>query len=182
MYIVRAFITLFAILLGTTSTAQDATNTMAFTIDGTELELLTSPILKNYPSQWDIVSGADYVHNINIIGYLLKDGAVETKVRLGFGIWDLPEGMRVEFPFFEMTERGEAGKWTTTDQQQIDGFDHSKLATVVLSRYERTDAGMLLEGTFAGTPDYWEIHYKKPKTRGPFVDASGQFSIFFPVP
>ena len=182
MYVFRAIITLFAILLGTTSIAQDATNTMTFTIDGTELALVTSPILENYPSQWDTVSETDYVHDFSIIGYLLKDDAVDMKVRLYFAIWDLPEGVRVENPFFEMTERGDAGKWTTIDQRQIDGFDLSKLATVVLSRFERTDAGMLLEGTFTGTPDYWDIHYKKPTTRGPFVDASGQFSIFFPVP
>ena len=76
MYVFRAIITLFAILLGTTSIAQDATNTMTFTIDGTELALVTSPILENYPSQWDTVSETDYVHDFSIIGYLLKDDAV----------------------------------------------------------------------------------------------------------
>lgn len=182
MYVFRAFIALLAILLGTISTAQDATNTMTFTIDGTELELLASPAFARAPSNWRISSAADYVHEIDIIGYLLKDDAIERKVRLSFGIWDLPEGVRVETPHFEMTERGSAGSWTTLDQQQIDDFDFSKLAIVELSRYERTDAGMLLEGTFAGNPDYWGNEYKKPETRGPFVSASGQFSIFFPTP
>ncbi len=182
MYVIRAFIALFAILLGTISAAQDATNSMTFTIDGTELELLASPAFERSPSYWEIVSGADNVHNVDIIGNLLIDGAIEQKVRLSFGIWDLPEGVRVEQPFFQMTERGDAGSWTTIDQRQIDGFDLSKMATVVLSRYERTDAGMLLEGTFAGNPDYWPTEFKKPEARGPFVAANGDFSIFFPAP
>jgi hypothetical protein len=129
-----------------------------------------------------MMGGTDYVHSIDIIGYTLQDDAVELMVRLNFGIWDLPDGLRVETPHFEMSERGSAGSWTTIDQQQIDDFDLSKLAIVELSRYERTDVGMLLEGTFAGNPDYWENEFKEPETRGPFVSASGRFSIFFPTP
>jgi hypothetical protein len=66
MYVFRAFIALFAILLGTISTAQDATNSMTFTIDGTELALVTSPILKSYPSTWERMGRAIAFGNLSV--------------------------------------------------------------------------------------------------------------------
>ena len=169
----RATIATIAILIGTVGSAQTANDTMTFTMDGSEIALLASPAYARAPSRREISSAADYIDEINVIGYLLQDNAVDMQVRLDFTVWNLPEGRRIESPDIQITERGDEGGWTTIDNDEGVVLD--------LTTYERSDAGLFVEGTFSGNPDYWPVIYRKPQERGPTKEVSGRFSIFFPI-
>jgi len=172
-HIIRATIAALGILIGTIAGAQTATDAMTFTMDGSEIELLVSPTFARVPSRWEISSAADYIDEIDVIGYLLRDGAIDMQVMVRFTVWNLPDELRIEGAFIQITERGDEGGWTTLDLEDR--------AVVTLSTYERTDAGLLIEAAFSGNPDYWPNMYKKPQERGPFKPVSGRFAVFFPA-
>ena len=172
-HILRATIATIAIVIGTAGSAQTATDTMTFTMDGSEVELLVSPSFARAQSRREISSAADYIDEIDVIGYLLDGNAIDKQVMVRFTVWNLPNELRVGGAYFQITERGNEGGWTTLDLEER--------AVVILNTYERTDAGLLVEATFSGCPDFWPNIYKKPQERGPFKTASGQFSIFFPA-
>ena len=171
--ILRATIATTAILIGTAGSAQTATDTMTFTMDGSEIALLASPTFARAQSRREISSAADYIDEINVIGYLLQDNAIDMQVRLDFTVWNLPDGRRIESPNIQITERGDEGGWTT--------INNGEGVVLDLTTYERSDAGLFVEGTFSGNPDYWPVIYKKPQERGPTKEVSGRFSIFFPI-
>ncbi|MGJ8589717.1 MAG: hypothetical protein ACSHXW_16335, partial [Yoonia sp.] len=84
-----------------------------------------------------------------------------------------PRQVHIESPDIQITERGDEGGWTTIDNDEGVVLD--------LTTYDRSDAGLFVEGTFSGNPDYWPVIYKKPQERGPTKEVSGRFSIFFPI-
>lgn len=172
MTILRAFFATIAILIGSIGNAQSATNTMAFTMDDAELALLDSPDFDRAPSRWTISSTADFIDEITVIGYLLNEGAIDKQVHVRFEVWNLPDDRRIEGASIQITNRGDEGGWSTTDLDER--------AVIDVIRYGRSDAGLLVEATFSGNPDYWPIIYKTPQERGPFTPVSGSFSIFFP--
>ncbi len=173
MNTLRALIATSAILCGTVTTAQTATNTMTVKIDGSQTVLSMSPTFARAPSSWSTFPAADHVDEIQAIGYLLEDDALEMQVNVYFVIWNLSEGANIEQPSIEIVRRDDTGRWETMEQEDP--------PIVTLTTYDRSDAGLLIEAAFSGNSVYWPTIYKKPEDRGPSAQVSGEFSIFYPV-
>jgi hypothetical protein len=103
----------------------------------------------------------------------MNGNAIDMQVKVDLTVWNLADGKRIEGASIQLTKRGDEGGWTTLDLEER--------AVVDVTKYERSDAGLLVEATFSGNPDYWPNIYKKPQERGPFKPVNGRFSIFFPV-
>ncbi len=179
LHVFRAFLSALAMIVATVSTAQTATDTMTVAIDGSEAVLQVSPTFVRAPSSWSTMdlpasgSPVKYVDEINVIGYVLDDNAVEMQVHVYFAVWNVDDALRIEQPSIDISRRGDAGRWGTVEQEDP--------PVITLTTYERSDSGVLAEASFSGNPVYWPTIYKKPEERGPSEEVSGSFSIFFPA-
>ncbi|WP_417243783.1 hypothetical protein [Celeribacter sp.] len=168
-----------AALCATLATAQSAPDTMTVTIDGDQSVLPLSTTFNRAQSRWSTIAlptpstPIDFVDEISAIGYLLDGNAVDLTLHVYFNVWSVEGALRIEEPSIDITKAGDTGRWETANQD-ID-------PVITLTKYERSDAGVLVEATFSGDPVYWATLYKKDEDRGPAQAVSGDFSLFFPA-
>ncbi|MGO4916940.1 hypothetical protein [Pseudogemmobacter sp. W21_MBD1_M6] len=168
-----ASVAALAILIATGCAAQTATDTMSITIDGAEIVLPVSATYDRAKSEWRGDSGAKGFDQLNVTGFLLKDNAIDMRVDVSFGVLAINGQQLITDTGIMLTERGTEGGW------MADGREEAPVIT--LTTYEKSDAGMLVEGTFSGTTDYRVTLYKTPKEPEEIRTMTGHFSIFYPA-
>lgn len=70
-------------------------------------------------------------------------------------------------------ERGTPGVWDTSDREED--------PVINVTTYDTSDVGVLVEGTFSGTPDIRSVKMSDHDIIGAIRAVSGSFSILYPT-
>jgi len=170
-YLIPSFLAATAILIAADSSAQSRADTMLLMMDGVEHQLSISHTDPQVISKWEALTpdwGA-----MNIDGFIGDATNVELQVNLVFGVYGSGSDQRITEPSIMILERGTPGAWDTSDR------DEDPVITV--TTYEKSDAGVLVEGTFLGTPDLRSIKIADHGKIGEIRAVSGTFSILYPA-
>ncbi|TDE34808.1 hypothetical protein [Antarcticimicrobium sediminis] len=159
-----------SLFIATGCAAQTETGTMPVIVDGADYLLSVSVTNKRAKSGWsEAVPSFDQV---SVNGFLEKGGAIDMNVYVSFGVLTMNGAQTITDADIILTERGTEGGWMTVDSDD---------PVVTLTTYEKSDAGVLVEGSFSGAPDYRKSLYKMTDERGAVRTVSGSFSILYPA-
>ncbi len=140
-------------------------------MDGVEQQLNISLIDPQVISKWE--ASAPEWGTMNIDGFLGEATNAELQVNLFFSVYGSGSDQRIIEPSIMILERGTPGAWDTSDR------DEDPIITV--TTYESSDAGVLVEGTFSGTPDLRSMKMADYEKIGEIRTVSGSFSILYPA-
>ena len=170
-YVMPSILTATAIVIGASCSAQSRTDMIMLSMDGVDRQLSISLTDPKVMSNWEALT-PDW-GTMNMHGFLGEATRPELQVNLVFGVNVTGSDLRVVEPSIMIIQRGMPGFWDTSDR----GED----PVINVTTYEKSDAGMLVEGTFSGTPDLRTMKTADHDTIGAIRPVSGNFSVFYPT-